>query len=200
MADDIRNGHEEGQTPLDDISGLLVDVKNRQELNDLEFKNNSAAARKYLLKRLTDRSAPFTYPWVQKIHQEMFGKVWRWAGVPRTSDLNIGVPKEKIGAEIHKLFYDLRQWESEKVPPVEIAARLHHRLAFIHPFPNGNGRWARMVADLYLHKRGLPIVRWPEDQEVFRPRYLKALKAADNGDDEPLLKLHEEYWQEKPGH
>lgn len=195
MADDIKSDHEEGQTPLDDISGLLVGVKSRQALNDLEFKNNSTAARKYLLKRLTNKSAPFTYQWLQKIHKDMFGKVWRWAGVPRKSDLNIGVAKEKIGAEIHKLFYDLGQWELQKEPPIEIAARIHHRLAFIHPFPNGNGRWARMVANLYLHKQRLPIVRWPEDQKIFRPQYLKALKAADNGDYKPFLRLHEEYWQ-----
>ena len=195
MAKNITSDSQEGQTPLDDVSGLLVDVKNRQELNDLEFKNNSVAARKYLLKNLTRKSAPFTYQWLQRIHKDMFGEVWRWAGVPRTSDLSIGVPKEKIGSEIHKLFYDLRQWEDRKGQPLEIAAKIHHRLAFIHPFSNGNGRWARMIANLYLHREKLPIVQWSVDQKIFRPKYLKALKAADKGDFEPFLKLHEEYWQ-----
>lgn len=195
MAKNIASDGQEGQTPLDDISGLLVDVKNRQELNDLEFKNISAAARKYLLKNLTSKSAPFTYKWLQKIHKDMFGKVWRWAGIPRDSDMNIGVPKAKIGAEIHKLFYDLGQWEERKERPLEIAAKIHHRLAFIHPFLNGNGRWARMVANLYLHREKLPIVQWPLDQKIFRPQYLKALKAADNGDNSLLLKLHKEYWK-----
>jgi len=195
MAKNITSDDQEGQTPLDDISGLLVDVKSRQDLNDLEFKNNSAASRTYLLKNLTSKSAPFTYKWLQKIHKDMFGKVWRWAGVPRNSDLNIGVPKEKIGAEIHQLFYDLGQWEERKEQPLEIAVKIHHRLAFIHPFANGNGRWARMVANLYLHKEKLPIVQWPVEQKIFRPQYLKALKAADNGDYEPFLKLHKEYWK-----
>ncbi len=195
MAKDITSDDQKGQTPLEDISGLLVAVKSRQELNDLEFKNNSAASRKYLLKNLTGKSAPFTYEWVQKIHKDMFGKVWRWAGVPRTSDLNIGVPKEKIGAEIHKLFYDLGQWEARKERPLEIAAKIHHRLAFIHPFPNGNGRWARMIANLYLHREKLPIVQWPENQKIFRPEYLKALRSADKGDLDPFLKLHNEHWR-----
>lgn len=195
MAKNIISDNENGQTPLDDVSGLLVDVKSRRELNDLEFKNNSSAARKYLLKRLSGKSIPFTYKWLQKVHKDMFGKVWRWAGTARDTDLNIGVPKEKIGSEIHKLFYDLGQWELRKDSPAEIAARIHHRLAFIHPFPNGNGRWARMVANIYLHRHELPIIKWPEDQTDFRPKYLKALKAADNGDHGPFLKLHEEYWQ-----
>jgi Fic-DOC domain mobile mystery protein B len=194
MAKNITSDGQEGQTPLEDISGLLVDVKNRQELNDLEFKNISEASRKYLLKNLTGKSAPFTHKWLLKIHKDMFGKVWRWAGEPRQSDLNIGVPKEKIGAEIHKLFYDLGQWEERKERSLEIAAKIHHRLALIHPFANGNGRWARMVASLYLHKEKLPIVQWPMDQKIFRPQYLKALKAADHGDYTWLFKLHEEYW------
>jgi Fic-DOC domain mobile mystery protein B len=195
MAKNITSDDQEGQTPLDDISGLLVDVKSRQELNDLEFKNISAASRKYLLKNLTSKSAPFTYKWLQKIHKDMFGKVWRWAGAPRNSNLNIGVSKEKIGAEIHKLFYDLGQWEDRKEPPLEIAVKIHHRLAFIHPFANGNGRWARMVANLYLHKEKLPIVQWPVDQTIFRPKYLKALKTADCGDYKLLVNLHKEYWK-----
>lgn len=195
MAKNIKSDNKKGQTPLNDISGLLVDVKSRQELNDFEFKNNTAAARKYLLKNLSDKSAPFTFKWLQRVHKDMFGKVWRWAGVPRKSDLNIGVPKEKIGAEVHKLFYDLGQWELHGNSPMDIAVKIHHRLAFIHPFPNGNGRWARMVANLYLHKKKLPIVLWPEEQKIFRPQYLKALKAADHGDYDLLLKLHNEYWK-----
>ncbi|MFZ5801525.1 MAG: mobile mystery protein B [Candidatus Omnitrophota bacterium] len=195
MAKNLGRGFREGQTPLEDVSGLRMNVKSRRDLNELEFRNNSAAARKYLLKDLTDRSAPFTYEWLRKVHKDMFGKVWRWAGAPRSTDLNIGVPKEKIGTEIHRLFYDLGQWEREKEDPMEIAVKIHHRLAWIHPFPNGNGRWARMVANLYLHKKKLPIVRWPVEQKIFRPKYLKALKAADGGEFASLLKLHQEFWK-----
>ncbi len=195
MAKNIISDSEEGQTPLEDISGLRVRVKNRQKLNDLEFKNNTAAARKYLLKPLTDKSAPFTYSWLLKVHKDMFGKVWKWAGAPRKVDLNIGVPKEKIGAEIHQLFYALGQWEFEKIPSLEIAVRIHHRLAFIHPFPNGNGRWARMVTNLYLHKKKMPIIQWPEEQKIFRPKYLEALKKADSGNYSLFIALHQEHWK-----
>ena len=43
----------------------------------------------------------------------------------------------------------------KKIAPEEIAVRFHHRLVQIHPFPNGNGRHARLIADLSLagHKR-----------------------------------------------
>jgi len=38
--------------------------------------------------------------------------------------------------------------ERRTYPPDEIAVRFHHRLVVIHPFPNGNGRHARLMADL----------------------------------------------------
>lgn len=199
MARNIIHFNEEGQTPLDDISGLLVKVKTRQELNDLEFKNSNKAYKKYFLQKLSKKSAPFTYEWLKQVHQEMFGEVWRWAGIPRDVDLNRGVPKEKIGAEIHKLLYDLNQWESQSVQPLEIAVKIHHRLALIHPFNNGNGRWARMISNLYLHQKRLHVFQWPNDpvfiKNNFRPKYLEALKKADRGDYGQLLKLHEEYWK-----
>lgn len=197
MARNIINFNAEGQTPLDDLSGLLIKVKTRQKLNDLEFKNNNKAYQKYFLQKLSKKTAPFNYEWLKQVHQEMFGEVWQWAGIPRDVNLNLGVPKEKIGAEIHRLLYELNQWESQPLQPLEIAIRIHHRLAWIHPFHNGNGRWARMIANLYLHQKGLPIVQWPNDPVLvknhFRPRYLEALKKADRGDYGQLLKLHEEY-------
>ena len=111
------------------------------------------------------------------------------------------MPKEKIGAEIHRLFYELDQWESKRIQVIEITTKIHHRLAWIHPFKNGNGRWARMIANLYLHQKGFPIIKWPNDpvliRDVFRPKYLKALENADHGDYKELLKLHEKYWDPK---
>lgn len=199
MARNIINFNEEGQTPLDDISGLLVKVETRQKLNDLEFKNNNKAYKKYFLQKRSKKQTPFNYAWLRQVHKEMFGEVWQWAGIPRDVDLNLGVAKEKIGAEIHKLLYELNQWESQSIQPLEIAVRIHHRLALIHPFNNGNGRWARMIANLYLHQKGLHVLQWPNDsvfiKNTFRPRYLEALKNADHGDFEQLLKLHEEYWK-----
>ena len=197
MAKDLSRQRGEGQTPLDDLSGLRADITTRGELDALEFKNNLKAYQKYLLKPLPP-SKLFTHHGLLQIHREMFGEVWSWAGQKRKSEKNLGPSPAKIGFEINRLLFDLRQWEKVKREPMEVASRIHHRLVWIHPFENGNGRWARMAANLYLHGKGLPIVQWPTDQEfvrkVFKPAYLSALKAADGGDDRPLLKLHQEYW------
>ena len=197
MAKNLTGPKEEGETPLDDLSGALVDIKTRQELDELEHKNNNKAYAKYLLMNPSKKALPMTYQSLCEIHKDMFGEVWSWAGEKRTSEKNLGVSPVKIGSEIHRFLHELHQWEKEGAPPSEIAAKMHHRLVAVHPFENGNGRWARLVTNLYLHKNGQPLIQWPTDpdfvEKVFRPQYLAALKSADKGDYKPLLKLHREH-------
>lgn len=197
MARDLTRSQGEGQTPIEDLSGLLLDIKTQKELNDAESKNNSAAHAKYLLfMKPSSKFNPFTYPALLEIHKDMFGEVWSWAGTKRVSEKNLGVPVHQIGSEIQRLLFDFHQWEEKKMPPFEVAARLHHRLVQIHPFENGNGRWARLAANIYLHRKGWPVIEWPKDQkfvkEIFKPKYLSALKDADRGDYKPLTRLHQE--------
>ena len=76
---------------------------------------------------------------------------------------------------------------------VEQAVRLHHRAVQIHPFYNGNGRWARLLGNILLRLQGHPETRWPETllgvESTIRGEYLAAIKEADLGNYEPLLKL-----------
>jgi fido (protein-threonine AMPylation protein) len=86
------------------------------------------------------------------------------------------------------------QIEHNATPPDELAARFHHQLVLIHPFPNGNGRCCRLIADLLLQKMGLEPFTWGSgghaslvSQSEMRAEYLAALRAADQGDISPLL-------------
>lgn len=126
------------------------------------------------------------------LHKRMFGKVWRWAGAFRTTARNIGVDAYQIGIELRGLLDDVRYWiENQTYTPDEIAVRFHHRLVWIHPFPNGNGRHARMAADLLAVSLGCPRFSWGSASLVkpdeTRARYVAALKAADDHDITPLL-------------
>ncbi|MGH9657115.1 MAG: mobile mystery protein B, partial [Bryobacteraceae bacterium] len=90
------------------------------------------------------------------------------------------------------LLDDVKAWiELGSYPPDEIAVRFHHRLVQIHPFPNGNGRHARLMADLLVMKLGGERFSWGRkslrDAGSMRQRYIAALQAADNYDNEPLL-------------
>lgn len=75
--------------------------------------------------------------------------------------------------------------------PDEIAARFHHKLVWIHAYPNGNGRHARLATDLLLKAVGRPPFIWGRetlvDEGETRDRYIAALCAADAHDMTPLL-------------
>ena len=87
--------------------------------------------------------------------------VWRWAGAYRQTERNIGIDAWRIQTEIVQLLGDVRYWiEHESFGRDEIAARFHHKLVWIHCFPNGNGRHARLATDLLLVSLGLPRFTW----------------------------------------
>jgi Fic-DOC domain mobile mystery protein B len=186
---------DDGKTPLDDTSGLLVDASSREELNAVEFQNVSEATLKYLARRPSDRQAPFTYEWFLKVHHDMFGNVWKWAGEIRKSDKNVGIDKLRIREALKILEKDYHYWISSRMKTDELTARLHHRLVWIHPFENGNGRWARLITNIHRKKHGMPLIEWPEkpllESSNLREKYLNALRDADNHHFEPLIQFHQ---------
>jgi Fic-DOC domain mobile mystery protein B len=122
----------------------------------------------------------------------MLGDVWRWAGQFRRSERNIGIPFYEIPAAIRQLLEDTKAWiEYGSYPADEIAVRFHHRLVQIHPFANGNGRHARLMADLLIMQGGGKRFSWGSenlaDPGVTRRQYIEALRAADRRDFGPLL-------------
>ena len=86
---------------------------------------------------------PFTLRWVKRLHREMFGDVWKFAGRNRTSEVNIGVKWYLIDENLQHLLDDLTYWGRSEVDVLQQAVWLHHRAVQIHPFYNGNGRWGR---------------------------------------------------------
>jgi len=124
----------------------------------------------------------------------MFGDVWKWAGEVRKKDIVPGVPVYQILPELKRFTDDLEAWEKFKHDPIEIAVKIHHRLVWIHPFRNGNGRWARIASNIYLRREGKALVKWPENEffieSSFRKKYVTALQAADGGSFNALTDLH----------
>ncbi len=187
----------QGATYNDDISGLLLDTSKNYTLQDIYFyeaKNITKAILKYLSAKPSKKLAPFSYEWFLTLHKEMFGEVWDWAGRLRQVELSIGVKAYLVPMELKKLVDDLEFWDKNKsFSTVEISARLHHRAVQIHSFKNGNGRWSRMLANIYLKQNGLSPTKWNEDllakENPKRDEYIEALKLADMGDYSRLIKL-----------
>lgn len=197
-----------GQTPLDpdESDGLLPSwVRTREDLN-LAESDNIVAARTRVRARSTDDVLDDS--WLRRLHRAMFGDVWRWAGTYRTTERNIGIDPVQIAVAVRDLVADARAWiahdgvgnldqplEDRRLAALTIAARFHHRLVAIHPFPNGNGRHARFATDLLVEAMGLGIeLSWGAglgDPPTARRRYLDALRAADRDRDDlaPLVDL-----------
>ncbi len=128
------------------------------------------------------------------LHKRMFGRVWRWAGKFRHSAKNIGVDAYRIPQDLRQLLDDCNYWiENKTYEPDEVATRFHHRLVLIHAFPNGNGRHARLIADLLLDSLGCPHFTWGRvnlvNSSETRQAYISALRAADKHDINLLLKF-----------
>lgn len=192
-----------GETPIDDVSGLkIAGITTRAELNIFEAQNIEKVAAKYLTIRPAERSAPFTDEWVFNLHKEMFGEVWDWAGIPRTREVNIGDKSYAIRGNLANLLQDLASWPGFAMDFVEQAARLHHRAVKIHPFPNGNGRWSRMLANIWLKRNRQPLTKWPEKvigtESAIRAQYLAAIIKADGGDYRDLIALHRNFSEASP--
>lgn len=192
-----------GQTPLDDLSGLRPKhIRTLAELNAAEAENIRKATIKYLAARPARRTARFDVPWMIKLHAEMFGEVWTWAGMLRTRETNLGSHPHQIQVDLHNLAADLQAWAASSMPLLEQAVRLHHASVRIHPFLNGNGRWSRTLANIWLKLRGSQPILWPETiigtASTIRSEYLDAIRQADRADLSALLALHQRFAQLPP--
>jgi len=187
-----------GQTPIDDISGLLDrSITTTTELNAAEAENIRKAVLRYLAAKPTTKQAPFDLTWSKQLHAQMLGDVWAWAGRVRTTELNMGSPPHAIETDLHNLLEDLHAWHGSDMPVLEQAVRLHHRAVVIYPFINGNGRWSRMLANIWLKQHDEPVILWPETtigtESTIRSEYIQALQAADQGDMSLLIELHAQH-------
>ncbi|MGK2948616.1 MAG: mobile mystery protein B [Acidimicrobiales bacterium] len=178
---------DDGRTPLDDdeAQGLRPTwVRTRGDLNEAE-RDNILRARRAL--RTVALDEVLDDLWLRDLHRRMFGEVWIWAGRHRTTERNMGIEPAQIAGAVRSLTRDCRHWIDQDSTEL-VVARFHHRLVFIHPFPNGNGRHARAAADYLAGALGAPVPTWGISRETdtgaLRVRYLSALRAADrDGDD-----------------
>ncbi|MEI9421322.1 mobile mystery protein B [Mesorhizobium sp. Cs1299R1N1] len=183
-----------GATPLDpnELGGLRhKHITTQAELDELE-QSNIASGLLWLSR--TRRKDILTHGFAVELHRRLFGEVWHWAGAFRTTGKNIGVDPVQIGVQLREALDDALYWADRGTyVPVEAAVRLHHRIVFIHPFANGNGRHARILADAMLEKvYGVDPIDWADGADLLkmnerRAAYISALKAADRHDISPLL-------------
>jgi Fic-DOC domain mobile mystery protein B len=141
---------DDAATPLtpDEMRDLIpAHIADRDDLNEAE-QENIVRGQEWALRR---RRNLLSEKLIRDLHRQMLGDVWRWAGKFRQTERNLGIPFYEIPTALRQLLDDTKAWiEYKSYPNDEIAVRFHHRLVHIHPFPNGNGRHARLLADLLI--------------------------------------------------
>lgn len=184
----------DGETPLTDFDGLRSRrIRTRSQLAVAEAENIRRAVMRYLVSAPSRKTAPFDFGWMLRLHAEMFGDVWSWAGQIRDRPLSLGSDPAHIGEHLAQLCDDIRGREPFMPGILEQAVLIHHGAVRIHPFRNGNGRWSRMLSNIWLRIHDCPIVEWPADlgsESPIRSEYLACIRAADAHDIAPLIELH----------
>lgn len=191
----LKLDYPEGATRLDpnELDGLKHrHITTQGELNELEQANITAGLR--WLDRLRGPDV-LSNAFAIELHKRLLGDVWQWVGTFRSTGKNVGdVDPIHIAVRLRELADDAKYWHKNATyPPVEAAIRFHHRLTFIHPFPNGNGRYARIMADALLEKvYQIAPIDWAGGESLQnnsdrRTQYIKTLQAADGGEFELLF-------------
>ena len=193
----ITNENIDGATPLDhdESAGLkFKHITTRGQLDELEQANIVKGL--LWLKKNIARDDVLTSNFAMDLHKILFKDVWAWAGTYRLTEKNIGIDPFTISVALRNLLDDLSAWiEFGTYPAIEAILRFHHLLVKIHPFPNGNGRFSRIYADLVAEKYfGIPPVSWGgrdlDKMTQTRKDYINALRAADAGNYSIIFKLY----------
>ncbi len=188
----------DGATTLDpdEKEGLLFPhIGIRSELDQMEQVNIQQGLIWLRRKQVSIDDLLSDY-FVRLLHKKLFGNIWAWAGTYRLTEKNLGIAPEQIAVQLRLLVDDVQFWiQSKTFTDKELAIRFHHRLVYIHPFPNGNGRHSRIMADAVLTKLlfASPI-DWGGDSLSktgnVRAEYIEALRKADKGDFSGLIELY----------
>jgi len=176
-----------GETPIDEneAQGLLLRIRTQEALNRVE-EQNILRAREWATRSRLVRGSLLSDATLRRIHKEMFGAVWKWAGAYRRSDKNIGSPWQQVPMLVRQICFNFAERVVHEARERDrLAVDFHHQLVSVHPFPNGNGRHARFCADRLVENLGGEAFSWgrsdPPATSSARDKYLEALRQADAG-------------------
>jgi len=140
----------DGETPLSDFDGLRKRrIRTRSQLAVAEAENIRRAVIRYLVAVPSRKVAAFDFGWMLRLHSEMFGDVWSWAGQIRDRSLSLGSDPAHIGEHLAQLCDDIRGRE-----PADLCGESPIRPEYIACLRAADGRDMKPLLD--LHPRHQP--------------------------------------------
>ena len=143
----------------------------------------------------------FTAGDICRMHQLWLGEIYEWAGEYRGLNIAKGAFMFAAAIQIPRLMQDLERGPLREYTPCSFnttaaqataLAIVHTELILIHPFRDGNGRCARLLAMLMGLQAGLPALDFGGIRGAKKREYIAAVHAGLNRDYDPMTKIFRE--------
>lgn len=174
----------------------LLGIKSKREMDRVEQREQIRALEELL--QIYDVNHCFTADDVCKIHKVWLRLIYSWAGRYRRVNLaKADLPFAPAG-QIPKLMAEFERDLLRKFTPcrfdlrsevIEALAVVHTELILIHPFREGNGRVARLLANLMASQAGLPLLDFGMLKGRRREEYFSAVRAGLDRNYKPMERL-----------
>jgi len=174
----------------------LLGIRSKREMDRVEAEEQLRALKELVV--VFGKSRRFTAEDISKIHRTWLGGVYEWAGKYRYVNISKGGFLFAAANQVPHLMAEfegnqLKQYTPcSPAPPDAIAKALavvHTELVLIHPFREGNGRVARMLAVLMALQAGLPLLDFSGIRGKKKAEYFSAVQAGMNRDYVPMTKV-----------
>jgi cell filamentation protein len=174
----------------------LLGIKSKRVMDQVEADEQFRALEELI--RIYDQDHRFTAADMRKIHKIWLGPIYAWGGQYRRVNLSKGDFPFAAANQISRLMMDLEKGPLREYTPCrftgmsEIAraiAVVHTELLLIHPFREGNGRVARLLAVLMALQAGLPPLDFGNMKGRKRREYFRAVQAGLDRDYKPMQKV-----------
>jgi len=168
-------------------------IKRQKEMDLLEAENQVRATEE--LFGIFDRSHRFVADDVRKIHKMWLGGIYPWAGHYRQVNISKGSFPFPPSAQVPRLMSELESGPLREFTPcssdsvdkiIAALAIVHTELVLVHPFRDGNGRAARMLAVLMGSQAGLPPLDFAGIRGQRKEAYFAAVRAGLKRDYRPM--------------
>lgn len=178
-----------------DVLPNKLELKTKKEIEQAELEG-FLYAYKILFEELSPRTE-FNLKYILKIHKLALSHLYTFAGKPRTVNISKGgfmfpgaLALDNALKELDKNILKklTRNYNSEEQLIKDIA-KVHAELLFIHPFREGNGRTARLLANLMAAKAGHKLLNLDDFSKEKFARYINAVKMAATRNYEPMEEI-----------
>ncbi len=140
----------------------------------------------------------FTAGEIRRMHQRWLGEIYEWAGEYRGVNIAKGAFMFAAAMQIPRLMQDFERGPLREYTPCSFdttaaqataLAIVHTELILIHPFRDGNGRCARLLAMLMGLQAGLPALDFGGIRGAKKQEYIAAVHAGLSRDYDPMTKI-----------